>query len=243
MFKEKVSFDYVDPVTVSARFTYQLKQFPNTALVTKRKFPFADRNEESLVGDSQKLSVLPFGVSLDPVRELILYCTWPEVAENVVMDSRAYTDFDPMLAPNWSFRLRFEAVPICFMCECIHELLQQSESTKMLSDILGIEQLFATTSDYNAGEEANPLERLTESKISRITSSVLSVALPGVAGPSKKPAKKARGVEGPLREEQLMEMLYYLFPDAQADSPHAYPPPEADVVSSLEHAESSFCFS
>lgn len=229
MFKEKVPYEYIDPVTVSVRFTYQLKKFTNCAFLTKRKFPFSDRNEEMSGNENAgKFTVLPFGVSLDPVRELMLYCTWPEVAENVVMDSRAYTDFDPLLAPNWSFRMRFEAIPICFMCECIHEFLQQCESTKMLSDILGVEHIFSPSSDYNAGEDLNPFERLTESKISKI----FSVALPNVAVTSKKSnQKRPKGVEGPLKDEQLMEMLYYLFPDAQENTLHVYPPPQADVVS------------
>lgn len=239
MFKEKMPFDYKDPVTVSVRFTFNLNQFSSAAYVSKRKFAFGDRADDAAATidnkDSNGKAVLPFGVSLDPVRELVLYCTWPEVAENVVMDSSTYTDFDPLLAPIWSFRMHYEAIPICFMSECMHELLQQCDSTKSVCDILGMEYVYSTNVDYATHEEVNPLERLTESKISKITSSMLSAALSSpstsASASSKKQPKKARASEGPLKDEQLMAMLYYLFPDAQEQSPHAYDIPTVDTVS------------
>lgn len=241
MFKEKMPFDYKDPVTVSVRSTFNLSQFSTAAYVSKRKFAFGDRTEDAAAtiadyNDFDGTAVLPFGVSLDPVRELVLYCTWPEVAENVVMDSSTYTDFDPLLAPIWSFRMHYEAIPICFMSECMHELLQQCDSSKSLSDILGMEYVYSANVDYATHEEVNPLERLTESKISKITSSMLSAALSSSSSTSastssKKHTKKAKGNEGPLKDEQLMAMLYYLFPDAQEQSPQAYDIPTVDTVS------------
>lgn len=232
MFKEKMPYDYKDPVTVSVRFTFNLKQFSSAAYISKRKFAFGDRSDESGDNDFDGKAVLPFGVSLDPVRELVLYCTWPEVAENVVMDSSTYTDFDPLLAPIWSFRMHYEAIPICFMSECIHELLHQCDSAKGVSDILGMDYVYSTNIDHNAAhDEVNPLERLTESKISKITSSMLSAALSSTSASNKKQPKKGKGIEGPLKDDQLMAMLYYLFPDAQEQSPHIYDKPPVDCVS------------
>lgn len=241
MFKEKMPLDYKDPVTVSVRFTFTLNQFSRAAYVSKRKFAFGDRSDDAATAavDNNEFygkAVLPFGVSLDPVRELVLYCTWPEVAENVVMDSSTYTDFDPLLAPIWSYRMHYEAIPICFMSECVHELLQQCDSTKSLSDILGMEYVYSANVDHVTHEEVNPLERLTESKISKITSSMLSAALSSSStnASNKKQSKKAKGTEGPLKDEQLMAMLYYLFPDAQEQSPHAYDIPTVDTVSAAD---------
>lgn len=229
MFKEKMPYDYKDPVTVSVRFTFNLKQFSSAAFVSKRKFAFGDHTDEAAANVVDGKAVLPFGVSLDPVRELVLYCTWPEVAENVVMDSSTYTDFDPLLAPIWSFRMHYEAIPICFMSECIHELLHQCDAVKSVSDILGMEYVYATNADYATQEEVNPLERLTESKISKMLSVALSST--SASSTSKKLPKKAKGIEGPLKDEQLMAMLYYLFPDAQENSPHTYNIPTVDTVS------------
>lgn len=233
MFKEKMPYDYKDPVTVSVRFTFNLKQFSSAAFISKRKFAFGDRSDEAVDNVVDGSAVLPFGVSLDPVRELVLYCTWPEVAENVVMDSSTYTDFDPLLAPIWSFRMHYEAIPICFMSECVHELLHQCDSGKSVSDILGMDYAYSANADYATHEEINPLERLTESKISKITTSMLSAALSSASASSanKKQPKKAKGIEGPLKDEQLMAMLYYLFPDAQEQSSHTYNIPTVDSVS------------
>lgn len=232
MFKEKMPYDYKDPVTVSVRFTFNLKQFSSASYISKRKFAFGDRSDEATDNDFADAAVLPFGVSLDPVRELVLYCTWPEVAENVVMDSSTYTDFDPLLAPIWSFRMHYEAIPICYMSECIHELLHQCDSAKSVSDILGMDYVYSANVDYATHDEINPLERLTESKISKITTSVFSAALSSTSASTsnKKQAKKAKGIEGPLKDEQLMAMLYYMFPDAQEKSPHTYHIPTVDNV-------------
>lgn len=236
MFKEKIPHKYVNPIIVSVRFTHELRKFKSNEFVSKRKFAFDDRNNyaenvnDTLIVNNE---ILPFGVSLDPVRELILYCTWPEIAENVVMDSRNYSDFDPITAPQWSFRMRFEAIPISFMSECINEYIQQCESTKPLSDILGIDHIFQSHYNLNIPEEYKPLERLTESKISKFTSSVLSVALPNMGASVDNTQKKAKGIDGPLREEQLMAMLYYLFPDAKEKPTNSYPGIVPDIVRSF----------
>lgn len=223
MFKGKIGIQYEKPTTVSARLSYSLKNFPSSAFISKRKYAFADHEEDDDELPS-KDSVLPFGVSVDPVAELLLYCSWPEVAENVVVDTQTYTDFDPLMAPVWALRTRFERLPVCYLSECITEYLQQSESNRSLPELLG-EGFSVGGTDYL--DEGNPFERLTESKISTITSSVLpSLTL---TTSSKADHKKTRH-DGPLNEEQLMGMLYYMFPDAQVDSPHSYDIPDGDMV-------------
>lgn len=233
MFKEKVPYEYKDPATVSVRFTYNLKKFPDSSFVLKRKFPFADRQDDVI--DIRPNTILPFGVSVDPVRELVLYCKWLEIAENVVMDSRNYSDFDPMLSQTWSFRLHYEAIPNSFMRECLFEFLQQCESTRTLADLIGAEYAYSATSEVASRDDSNPLERLTVSKISKITTSVLSAALSGDASTSqaKKSTKKGKGLEGPLKDDQLMSMLYFLFPDAQDHPANPYKIPTTDVVSKI----------
>lgn len=230
MFKEKVPYEYKDPATVSVRFTYTLRKFPNSSFVSKRKFPFCDR-QDSIV-EIKSNAVLPFGVSIDPVRELVLYCKWLELAENVVMDTRNYSDFDPMLSHTWSFRLHYEAVPNTFMRECLFEFLQQCDSTKTLADLIGAEYAYSATSEIVSCDDSNPLERLTVSKITKLTTSMLSAALSsdGSGSQAKKTTKKGKPLEGPLKDEQLMAMLYFLFPDAQDNSPNAYKIPTTDNV-------------
>lgn len=235
MFKEKIPYEYKDPATVSVRFTYNLKYFPTSSLVLKRNFAFSERPYDAIAVKSN--TVLPFGVSVDPVRELVLYCKWLEVAENVVMDSRNYTDFDPMLSQAWSFRMHYEGIPNSYMRECIYDFLQQSDSTKSLADLIGAEYAYSATSELTCREELNPLERLTASKITKLATSVISAAVSGEGsgsqdGQAKRSlSKRGKPLEGPLKDEQLMAMLYFLFPDAQDSSTNVYKIPTTDNVS------------
>lgn len=246
MFKEKIPYEYKDPAVVSVRFTYYLQKFPDSQFVPKRKFAFADRPDDDAATTAAEIgnaihanAVLPFGVSIDPVRELVLYCKWLEVAENVVMDSRNYTDFDPMLSQSWSFRMHYEAVPNSFMRECLFEFLYHCDSAKSLADVIGAEYAYNAASQLMC-DESNPLERLTVSKITNITTSVLSAALStessqsgqatSAAARKKSLSKKGKPMEGPLKDEQLMAMLYFLFPDAQEHLPNPYKIPSNDNV-------------
>lgn len=235
MFKEKVPYEYKNPATVSVRYTYTLKSFPESSFVLKRKFAFSDRQDDAV--EIKSSTVLPFGVSVDPVRELVLYCKWLDIAENVVMDTAQYSDFDPMLSQTWSFRLHYEAVPNSFMRECLFEFLQQCDSTRTLAELIGAEYAYSATSEIASRDESfNPLERLTVSKISKITTSMLSAALSSdgsgsQGGQSKKSTRKGKPLEGPLKDEQLMAMLYFLFPDAQDNSTNPYKIPTTDNVS------------
>lgn len=223
MFKGKIGIHYLSPVSLAVRLAHSIKAFPLSDHITKRKYAFADSDDEDdELECRQQFSVLPFGVSVDPVTELVLYCTWPEVAENVVIDSQTYTDLDPLFAPIWSLRARYEKLPVCYLSECLTEYLQQSDSSRSLIDFLGESYTLGGTDLDNI----NPLERLTESKISTLTSSVL----PSLGAPSSRTDVKKRN-DGPLNEEQMMRMLYFMFPDAQSDSPHNYSIPDHDAVS------------
>lgn len=223
MFKEKISVQYSTPVTVSARLTHSLKAFPLSVHAIQRRYAFAESDDEDEdATNTENSPVLPFGVSVDPVAELVLYCTWPELAENVVVDSQTYTDLDPMLAPLWSLRARYERLPVCFLSECLTEYSQLSDSTRSLTELLG-ESYQLGGSDL---DDINPLDRLTESKITTLTSSVL----PSL-GPTANRSEGKRRNDGPLHDEQMMRMLYYMFPDAQKESPCSYNLPDGDAVS------------
>lgn len=232
MFKEKIPYEYKNPTTVSVRFTYNLKYFPGSSFMSKRKYAFHSNDAIALKSNT----VLPFGVPVEPVRELVLYCKWLEVAANVVMDSRNYSDFDPMLSQAWSFRMHYEAVPNSFMGECVFDFLQQCDSTKSLADLIGAEYAYSATSELACREDLNPLERLTVSKITKLATSVLSAAVSSEgsgsqgAQQSRRSSKKGK-LEGPLKDEQLMAMLYFLFPDAQENQSNVYKIPTTDDVS------------
>ncbi|EAT41808.1 AAEL006591-PA [Aedes aegypti] len=215
VFKGKIGVSYVDPVAVSVRFTYSLSKFLSTSYVMAKKIPFCNSED-----DVKELTIsLPFGVAVDPVSELVLYCTWLHVADNVVVDSQSYSDFDPFTAPIWNLRARFEDSPVCYMSDCIQEFLQVSESRQAITEYFP-ELAFGATQNL---ESSKALERLTESKIPTLTS-----VIPGIA--SGEPKIGNFKLEGPINEELLKEMLYYLFPDAHSDAIHQYQiPPDGQT--------------
>ncbi|XP_053665120.1 rab3 GTPase-activating protein catalytic subunit-like [Anopheles marshallii] len=209
VFKGKIGVAYVDPVVVSVRFSYQLARFLSGAYTSDRSIPFTEHWPNSVVS-------LPFGVSIDPVSELTVHCTWPQVADNVVVDSQTYSDFDPLTAPLWSLRAQFEDTPVCYLADCLQEYLQISDSRRALTEYFGKLAFGGNPIDLLTAEGDNPLDLLTESKIPR-----LSAVLPGrIGAPKNAPAK----LEGPLNDEQLKDMLYYLFPDAQKEPRWPYAP-------------------
>ncbi|KFB44905.1 hypothetical protein ZHAS_00012817 [Anopheles sinensis] len=211
VFKGKIGVQYVDPVVVSVRFTYSLSRFISGVFASDKSIPFSDGGSEDTPGGRWNVS-LPFGVSVDPVAELLVHCTWPQVADNVVVDSQTYSDFDPLTAPLWSVRVQFEDTPVCFMADCIQEFLQIVNSRRALTEYFS-ELAFGATQNLDGGP--NPLDLLTESKIPSLSS-----VLPTIGGSAKKQHK----LEGPLNDEQLKDMLYYLFPDAQQDPHWPYAP-------------------
>lgn len=116
-------------------------------------------------------------------------------------------------------RVRFEDIPICFMSECVSEYLHLSESRRTLSELLGENFIYSG----NVQNEKNPFDLLTESKIPTI-SSVMS---------KRSEARKVEKTEGPITSELLMQMLYYVFPDAQKNSNFSYIPKSDDPFDPL----------
>uniref|UniRef100_A0A1B0CJN2 Putative rab3 gtpase-activating protein catalytic subunit isoform x1 n=1 Tax=Lutzomyia longipalpis TaxID=7200 RepID=A0A1B0CJN2_LUTLO len=225
MFKGKIGVQYEDPVSVGVRLNYRLGIFSGTSSFSGKwsssfapnPFSFDESDEEP-----EKFSVFPFGALCEPVEELILYCTWPHVADNVVIDSQTYSDFEPLQAPKWSLRARFEPLPACFLSSILEEYLHHLECKTTLSELLG--DSFVGTA---AAFESNPLDLLTEPKLPILTS-----VLPTLSRRSTR--KDSQKSSGPIRDEQLMKMLYYLFPDAQEESQHPYQMAENEIYDPLK---------
>lgn len=266
MFKSKVDTAYVNAVQVSVRLAFSLTRLPpmgaSSSSAAGSDFDFesgmspADMAalDEATTGDEDgtyaatattadtAFKLRPFRVSIDPMTELRLFCLWPQVADNVAIDSQNYTDFDALRAPVWRLRCRFDAPTICRMAECLTEYLQRHDDRQTLADLLG--------NGFNMlGDEAerNPFDILTESKITTV---LPSWGLGGKGGGSgtaqttsastKKKTKKPQGpnkLDGPLQDDLLMQMLYYMFPDAQRPDVEpkvpAYELPGDDAVSNL----------
>uniref|UniRef100_A0A1B0DRF3 Uncharacterized protein n=1 Tax=Phlebotomus papatasi TaxID=29031 RepID=A0A1B0DRF3_PHLPP len=227
MFKGKIGVQYEDPVSVSVRLSYRLNQFGSATRFGKwsnsfatNPFDFPEDDEQAPKDDQEPFTVLPFGAMCDPVDELVIYCTWPNVADNVVIDSQTYSDFDPLLAPKWSLRARYQPLPACFLSEVLKEYLHNLEVMTTLSELLG-DSITSTGAAFGV----NPLDVLTESKIPSLSS-----VLPTLSRRRKDNQKSS----GPIRDDLLMKMLYYLFPDAQENSQHPYNIPEIEPYDPLK---------
>lgn len=222
LFKQKVVVKYVNPVRVSVRLTYSLKNFPDNSATMAADLEFEDVDEDPV---KMLFKLTPFRVSLDPLNELLLFCGWPEINEDCVTDAQHFSDIAPDTAPAWSIRARFDDRAICHMSDCIGEYLKLHADPRTLANLLG--------NGFNMlGDEAerNPFELLTESKISTVLPSFVGGKASSSANKNK-PSAGPTKLDGPLEEEQLMQMLYYMFPDAQAMSTHQYEMPENDPVS------------
>lgn len=200
LFKGKVSVNYTSPALVSVCLSYSLKNFFTATYSSDKK---SDIDDWDVVDFINVISSLPFGVSADPVQEIILYTKWPQVSENVVFDSQTYSDFNPINAPKWSIRTRFDYTPVCYLADMLHEYLTLSESPEALGEYYNF-----LNPKNRASEAVNPFAALTESRIPK---------LPGMSMLES----GSYTIDGPLNGSQMNQIFRYLFPDD--DSEHQFP--------------------
>ena len=201
LFKGKINVNYVNPTMVSVCLSYSLKNFFNATYLSDKK---SDNDDWDVVDFIDVVSSLNFGVSADPVNEIILYTRWPQVSENVVFDSQTYSDFNPLNSPKWSIRTRFDYSPVCYLADMLNEFLTLSESPEALSEY------YSFLSMKNRSREmANPFAALTESR------------LPSLPGMSMLESG-SYSIDGPLNENQMSKMFDFLFPDDAEDHKNPY---------------------
>lgn len=118
-----------------------------------------------------------------------------------MVDSESFTDLEPQLATEWSARVRMAATPPSLLEEYLKGFLSLCSNQKSLVDIMG------DTYVDNDQMLSSAFNVVTESKIPTI-SKVMSRAS----------YKKTNKNDGPIPDDVLMMMLYYLFPDADEQS-------------------------
>lgn len=126
------------------------------------------------------------------------------MSENVVVDSEGFTDLEPQLAPEWSVQVKMVSSPACLLGEYLMDFLHLCNNQKTMVDLLGDAVLYAQQDDQSLSSVFNIL---TESKIPTISTVV-----------SKATTKKNKNVAGPIPEEILLSILYFLFPDADENT-------------------------
>lgn len=211
LFKSKVASPLpLDPVSVAVRFTYVLKDRTSNNTGTQEPSNFDFLQGESL--DVAELGKLPFGATSDPVSELHLFATWPQLMENVVVDSESYSDFEPSQAPQWSVRVKMAKQPACLLSKYFSEFIQLCSSNRSMQDLLGD---LVDKGSLVGTNLSTPLNLLTESRVPTI-SKVIEKA---------KGQRQVCAPEGPIADSQLMPILYFLFPDAEDEPENPYVEP------------------
>ncbi|XP_063701682.1 rab3 GTPase-activating protein catalytic subunit [Culicoides brevitarsis] len=231
MFKGKVLYDYLQPVTVGVRLSYSLRKFSSNSDIEDKRFCL---NEQPGNEPEDEITVSPkvilCGTSVDPISEIVLNCTWMNVAENCVIDSQSYSDFDPLLAPQWSLNINYDYSPVCYTTECISEYLNLASSRVSITEYYHnlIDEPAISTSGLN------PLDRITESRVLKF-SSVLPIR--GIVSAERMSVSKeeVKRLEGPINENNIMKMLYYLFPDAHLEeTANTYTFPDSEIFDPLK---------
>ncbi|KAJ4436008.1 hypothetical protein ANN_18632 [Periplaneta americana] len=166
-------------------------------------------SRHSSVGKSSQRTELR-GPGFDS-RELHLFATWPHVMENVMVDSESYSDFEPSQAPQWSVRVKMVEQPACLLSEYLSEFIQLCKNSKSMQDLLGDMVQRGNSAGTNL---STPLSVLTDSRVPTISK---------VIKKAKGSRQSSNQEEGPIADNQLMPILYFLFPDAEDEPKSPYP--------------------
>ncbi|XP_060585547.1 rab3 GTPase-activating protein catalytic subunit-like [Ruditapes philippinarum] len=201
VFKSKLGSvaDPRPPVSVAVRFLYMLYDWVNSPWTQ----PLPDFDDE--VGCSG-FEQLPFGACEDPVSALSLYCTWPSLSEDMIVENQVYSDLDPLQAPHWSVRIQMTEDPQCLLGEYLINFLALCHRKETLDQLIGGFGSEMRESD-STGEISNALQKLTEPSVGYNIPSLTSY----VSQPQKQAGKTK---DAPIQGELLDQIVQFLFPDA-----------------------------
>ncbi|KAI5736414.1 hypothetical protein M8J76_002939 [Diaphorina citri] len=133
VFKSKIACSCtLDPIKVSARISYQLKDF--TQFEYQIELPDFHQQDSSNISLLEKL---PFGTACEPISEMTLYATWPKLVESIVVDTESYSDLEPQQAPLWYLALKMTELPSSLLYDYLTEFLIMSSSTANMDELLG----------------------------------------------------------------------------------------------------------
>lgn len=207
LFKSKIASPVaLDAVLVSTKFSYELKDYD--AFAWKKT---THSNEFlSIDGfDVKKLIELPFGSEKNPINSVLLNAIWPRFRESTIVDSSTFSDIDPIMAPLWTITLKMRDNINCQLSETISKVMDLLENNNLLMDTLGLSRSLGLV---------NPLHKITEAPIT------ISKLVKAAIGQGSHISE----FKGPVADDLLMPLLYYIFPDAVEDDTFNYPK-ELDV--------------
>ncbi|XP_034231466.1 rab3 GTPase-activating protein catalytic subunit [Thrips palmi] len=209
-FKSKISRgQQPPPINIAVRLTYTLRMLS----------PWKTSIPTDL---ATSVSMVPFGTGSDPISKLHLLATWPQLNDQMVVDSQSYSDLEPMQAHLWSMQIE------------LAKNAKGPQLSQLLASLckMSSEPLAPFIVDCPRNPKfGNSLDALTESKVPTF-SKVLDKVITG--NPSV--INRQRNKQGAIPESSLKDILYYLFPDAVTDPsttvPYPYPSFETGKLSS-----------
>ncbi|XP_072937011.1 rab3 GTPase-activating protein catalytic subunit [Epargyreus clarus] len=202
LFKSKIASPVaLDAVVVSAKFSYELKDSENYAWRQR-----ALSNEFlSIDGfDVKKLTELPFGSESNPIHSALLNAIWPQFRESTIVETSTFSDIDPIMAPTWTITIKMKNNINYQLTDIIGKVMSLLDNRNLLMDVLGLSRSLGLV---------NPLHKITEAPI---TISKLVKAAMGQG-------TNILEFKGPITDDLLMPLLYYVFPDAVEDNAYPYP--------------------
>ncbi|CAB3230601.1 unnamed protein product [Arctia plantaginis] len=203
LFKSKISSPVaLDAVLVSAKFSYELKDLD--AFVWKKT---TNSNEFlSIEGfDVKKLIELPFGSEKNPIHSVSLNAIWPRFRESAMVESSTFSEIDAIMAPTWTITLKMRDNFNCQLSELINKVMDLLDNSNLLMDTLGLSKSLGII---------NPLHKITEAPIT------ISKLVKAAIGQGR---NNRTDFKGPIADDLLMPLLYYIFPDAVEDDEFSYP--------------------
>lgn len=202
LFKSKIASPIaLDAVLVSTKLCFELKDY-ETFLWKQRN----NSNEFLSIDefDVKELTDLPFGAENNPIQSACLNAIWPQFRESAIVDSSIYSDIDPIMAPTWTITIKLRNNIQCQLSGIIDKMMSLLDERNLLMDVLGLSKSLGLV---------NPLHKITEAPI---TISKLVKAAIGQG-------TSVTEFVGPITDDLLMPLLYYVFPDAIENSNFPYP--------------------
>lgn len=202
LFKSKIASPIaLDAVIISAKLSYELKDFESFAW---RKMAVTNEFLSIEGFDVKKLTELPFGCEKNPIHSALLNATWPKFRESTIVHCSTYSDIDPLMAPHWTIVLKMRENMNCQLSETIGKMMDLLDNTNLLMDTLGLSRSLGLM---------NPLHKITEAP------TTISKLVKAAIGQGTNVSE----FKGPIADDLLMPLLYFIFPDAVEDDTFNYP--------------------